>query len=96
MADPYAVLGVPLDVDDAVLRKRYLELVRLHPPERSPEQFAAIREAYDRVRDPIKRVKRRVFAVCEPDTLDDVCAVLRERVRGQRIPTNKLLTLAEE
>lgn len=49
--NPFETLGVrPEDTDD-VIRRRYLELVRLHPPERDPEKFKAIRAAYDAVKD---------------------------------------------
>src|SRR6266478_5994622 len=43
MTDPFLVLELPPDADDAAIRARYLELVRRRPPEQAPERFAAVR-----------------------------------------------------
>ena len=95
MADPYSVLGVSLDADEAILRRRYLELVRLNPPEKCPREFAEIRQAYEELRDPAKRLERQLFRVRESESVDDVIADLRLRVQATRIPTEALLSLAE-
>jgi tetratricopeptide (TPR) repeat protein len=58
MADrrsPFEVLGVGPDVDDAGLKRAYFAKVREHPPERDPEGFQAIREAFEALRDPHQR-----------------------------------------
>src|SRR5947208_3325862 len=49
MTDPYQVLGIPPDADDAAVRARYLELVRRWPPEQAPEQLA---QALDALKQP--------------------------------------------
>ena len=61
-ADPYTVLGVPHDISDEELKKRYRALIREHHPDRliaegMPQEFvdvandklATINDAYDRV-----------------------------------------------
>jgi len=95
MADPHSILGVSPDVDEATLRRRYLELVRQNPPEKCPRQFAEIREAYEDLRDPVKRLERQVFRIRGSESLDDVIADLRLRVQAARIPTETLLSVAE-
>jgi len=95
MADPYSVLGVSPDADEATLRRRYLELVRLNPPEKCPREFAEIRQAYEDLRDPAKRLQRQLFRARGSESLDDVIADLRSRVQAARIPTEALLSLAE-
>jgi curved DNA-binding protein CbpA len=95
MADPHLILDVSPDVDEAVLRRRYLELVRQNPPEQSPRRFAEIREAYEQLRDPAKRLQRQLFQVDGSESLDDVVSDLRSRVQAARIPTELLLSLAE-
>jgi curved DNA-binding protein CbpA len=95
MADPYETLGISPDADEVALRKRYLELVRQYSPEKSPERFAQIREAYEQLRDPLERLARQVFQVHSGETLDDVIADLRAREQAARIPTETLLSLAE-
>jgi DnaJ-class molecular chaperone len=96
MADAYEILGVTRDASDADLRRRYLELVRQYPPDRAPEQFAAIREAYDRVRDPEVRLSAMLFSVASEDSMPAILAESRRRLRSMRIPTKILLSLAEQ
>ena len=48
--NPFLVLDVPLDVSDDGVRAAYQTLLRRHPPERSPERFQQIQEAYQKLR----------------------------------------------
>ena len=96
MADPYEVLELPRDCGDTEIRRRYLDLVRRHPPDREPERFAAIRKAYDQLRDPVVRMESRLFDLEPDETLDAIIAEVRRRVRAARIPTETLLSLAEQ
>ncbi len=95
MNDPYATLGLPRQAGEAEIRKRYLELVREFSPERAPERFAAIRAAYDAVRDPVQRLETLLFAIDESDSFGALAADLRARLRTSRIPTDLLLELGE-
>lgn len=95
MADPNQILGLPPDADAATIRRRYLELIKQHSPEKSPQKFAEIRAAYDELRDPVRRVESLVFSIRPQESIDDVMADVRCRVRTARIPTDILLSLAE-
>jgi len=95
MSDPYEVLGIDPRSDDAEIRRRYLELVRRHPPDREPERFAAVREAYDQLRDPVARLKSKLFPLETSDTMDAILAEMERRLRTARIPMKTLLSLAE-
>jgi curved DNA-binding protein CbpA len=72
MSDPYAVLGLPADCDDETIRRRYLELVKQYPPEQHPERFAAIRSAYERLRDLDTRLRHRLFEAGKQESLDSI------------------------
>ncbi|HUT11984.1 MAG TPA: DnaJ domain-containing protein [Thermoguttaceae bacterium] len=96
MPDPYEVLDLPPESGDAEIRRRYLELVRRHPPDRDPERFAAIRRAYDELRDPQKRMESRLFRMETDDSLDAIVADVKRRFRAARIPTETLLHLVEK
>lgn len=96
MSDPYEILGVSAEVDEGFLRRRYLELVRQYPPEKYPEQFAEIREAYERVRDPVRRLQRQLFETGCEETLDDVISDVRTRLQSARISTKTLLSLGDK
>lgn len=72
MNDPYAVLGVPPDADDQLIRQRYLELVREFPPDHHPEKFAAVRAAYETLKDIDARVRLRLFNTGRRQGLDEL------------------------
>jgi curved DNA-binding protein CbpA len=61
MRDPFTVLGVADDADDAEIRQRYLALVRKFPPDRAPERFQELRAAYDALSDERKRLETKLL-----------------------------------
>ena len=95
MSDPYEVLGLANDADEAEIRRRYLELVRQSPPDREPARFAAVRAAYDEVRDPARRLEAQLFRASTSDSLDALAADLRARLAAARLSLDALLSLAD-
>ena len=63
--DPFSVLGVAEDTDDSEIRRRYLALVRDHPPDRAPEQFQEYRAAYEALGDARKRLEATLLRTNE-------------------------------
>jgi DnaJ-class molecular chaperone len=61
MPDPFTVLGVAEDADDAEIRRRYLALVRAFPPDRAPDRFREYRAAYDALIDERKRLETKLL-----------------------------------
>lgn len=61
MKDARAILGVGAEAGDEEIRAAYLRLVKQHPPETSPEQFERIRDAYETLRDPRRRMHNFLF-----------------------------------
>jgi curved DNA-binding protein CbpA len=61
--DPGEVLGVNPDAGEEEIRGAYLRKVKEHPPDRSPEEFELIRDAYDSLRDPRRRMRDRLLSV---------------------------------
>ena len=53
--DFYVVLGVSQTASPDEIKRAYLALVREHTPERSPEAFKRIRQAYETLSDPTAR-----------------------------------------
>jgi hypothetical protein len=93
--DPYEILGVPPAADEGEIRGRYLDLVRQFPPDRAPERFTQVREAYEALRDPVTRLKRQLFDTRNTDTVDALRIEVIRQLRAARLPTKKLLALAE-
>jgi curved DNA-binding protein CbpA len=61
MNNPYLVLRVTPDSTDAEIRRAYLDGVREFPPERDPERFQAIAQAYELIRDEPARLRYYLF-----------------------------------
>ncbi len=51
------ILGVPANASLDDIRAAYLNKVKEFPPDRSPEEFEKIRDAYDSLRDPRQHAK---------------------------------------
>jgi hypothetical protein len=97
-ASPFEVLGVPEDAGEEEIRRAYLVKVKEFPPDRSPEAFERIRDAYEAAREPRMRAERLLKAVDPLAPLVELAAdeeqprhfvgvgpwmaVLKERKRG--------------
>jgi curved DNA-binding protein CbpA len=76
-----SVLGVSADATLEQVRAAYLEKVRQHPPDRDPDQFEKIRDAYDLLRDP----RSRVLQVFEgPNPMDPLTSLLGDKPAARR------------
>ena len=93
MADPYAMLGLPSDCDDEAIRRRYLELVRQFSPERHPEKFAAVRRAYESLRDLNTRLRYRLFEAGKHESVDAIIEEITCRNSRRRLALPALLAL---
>jgi curved DNA-binding protein CbpA len=93
MADPYEVLGIPPDSDDETIRRRYLQLVREFSPERHPERFAAVRHAYDSLRDLDTRLRHRLFEWGKHESIDALIQEIACRNSRRRVSLKTQLSL---
>jgi curved DNA-binding protein CbpA len=95
MTDPYEVLNLSPDSDDDTIRRRYLELVRQFPPERNPEQFAAIRQAYESLRDLTARLRYRLFEAGKKESVESLIQELECRSQRRRLSLQTLLKVLD-
>jgi curved DNA-binding protein CbpA len=79
--DPEAVLGVGRNAGDEEIRAAYVRKVKEHPPDRSPEEFERIRDAYDSLRDPRRRMRDRLLSA---DPLAPFVSVIEIKARQRR------------
>jgi len=63
--DPYRVLGVDRRATAEDIREAYLRLVRRYTPEAHPEEFKAVRAAYETLRSPVRRAQLSLLAFDE-------------------------------
>jgi curved DNA-binding protein CbpA len=94
MTDPYQVLGLPADSDDEAIRRRYLELVRQFSPEHHPQQFAAVRAAYEQLRDLNTRLRYRLFEAGRRESIDAIIEEISCRKARPRVSLRALLATA--
>ena len=64
--NPYLVLGLPANAEDASIRRAYLEAVKLAPPEHEPKRFQAVSAAYDQIKDEASRHRYVLFNQTPP------------------------------
>ncbi len=91
MTDPYQVMGLAADCDDETIRRRYLELVKQFSPEQHPEKFAAIRAAYESLRDLDTRLRYRLFEAGKRESVEAIIEELTCRSTRRRVSLKTLL-----
>lgn len=96
MIDPFAVLGLAADSDDETIRRRYLELVRQFPPEKTPEKFAAVRKAYENARDLDTRLHYRLFEAGKNESVAVMIEELTCQKSRPRLSLEKLLSVVKK
>lgn len=92
MSNPYQILGLPPEADDDQIRRRYLELVRQYSPEQQPEKFAAIRAAYESLRDLDTRLRHRLFEAGRQESVEALIEEIACRSRRRRWSLETMLT----
>ncbi len=80
MKTPYEILEVEEGADDAQIKKAYLAMVRRFPPERSPDDFRRIHQAFALIKTEEDRLNHRLFH-CRLPTPVEIAAVV--------LPTNE-------
>ncbi len=91
MSDPYDILGLTADSTDEAIRLRYLELVRQFPPDLHPEKFAAVRQAFESLRDLDTRLRLRLFEKGKKESLDAILEELACRTPRRRLSLRQLI-----
>ncbi|WP_462320226.1 DnaJ domain-containing protein [Halochromatium sp.] len=70
MPDPFLILGIEPDADDAAVEAAYRNAIKRNPPDRAPAVFQAVREAYERLRTQRDRIAYRLFETEPPQPVD--------------------------
>jgi DnaJ-class molecular chaperone len=61
----FLTLNLPLAASDEEIRKRYLELIKIHSPEKDPTAFQNITIAYEKIKTVHTRIQTRLFGVLD-------------------------------
>ena len=79
--DPRQVLGISAEAGDEEIRAAYLRKVKEYPPDRAPQQFERVRDAYETLRDPRRRTRQLLLSV---DPRQALVSLLEGRVAERR------------
>ena len=97
MLTPYLVLGLAPSATAEEIRRRYLELVRAHPPGRHPDRLQRITAAYEALKDDRARVRTALFgAAAYADFELALDALVEARPERRRAPGLQVLLAAED
>ena len=92
----YLTLGLSPDVPHDAIRRRYLELIRAHPPSRDPERFQRIAVAYEALQDQRSRVRTAIFGVAAYGDWElALDALVQARLTNRHTPGLRTLLAAE-
>ncbi|HWY88439.1 MAG TPA: J domain-containing protein [Gemmataceae bacterium] len=93
MSDPYQVLNLSPAADDDAIRRRYLELTRQYSPEHFPEKFAAIRAAYESLRDLDTRLRKQLLKAEPGESLENLIEEVACRSSRRRLSLDALRSI---
>lgn len=93
MTDAYEILGLPSNSDDEAIRRQYLKLVREFSPERHPEKFSQIRQAYEQLKDLDTRLRHRLFEAGRGDSVEAIVEELACQSSRRRMSLEKLFQM---
>ena len=81
MNDARKILGVALNASDEEIRSAYLRKVKEHPPEQSPELFEQVRDAYETLKDPRKRMRDMLLTA---DPKEPLASLIKDELPKRR------------
>ena len=81
----YLTLDVTLEANDQEIRKKYLELIKQHTPEKSPDRFQQVTTAYEKIKSSRARIRTALFEIIENSDTESALQALGEAARPQRV-----------
>mgnify|MGYP006116512805 CR=1 FL=1 len=88
--NPYLVLNVPENSHDENIRLAYQKKVKEFPPEKNAQEFQRITEAYELIRDEVKRARLRLF-FRDIDSSEPFIALIPQSSQRRRLPFSNWL-----
>ncbi len=70
--EPHRILDVPDDAGEEEIRLAYLKKIKEYPPDRAPEEFERIRDAYEMLNDPRRLARAQLFSLDPEMPLTDL------------------------
>lgn len=95
MKTPYEILGISKDCNDETVKQGYLLMVKKFSPERFPEDFQRIRNAYEKIKTKKDRAALELFdkTLPEPEELIQELSKVSTKNRPDEQTLQELLAL---
>jgi len=87
MLNAFITLDLPLDASDQKIRDRYLALIKQFPPEKAPDRFHIINNAYESIKDKRTRVNTHLFSALISHNYEDVLRNMADEVKVKKKKT---------
>jgi len=71
MLSSYFILGLDVNATGEEIRRRYLELIKRHTPEKDPDRFQEITSAYEQIKTPRARIRGKLFGTLSVSDAED-------------------------
>lgn len=84
MLAEHLMLGLEIGATDDQIRKRYLELIKKHPPEHDPLRFQDISTAYERIKTQRARIQHKIFGSLELRDMESELTYLANAAKPKR------------
>lgn len=81
---PYLVLDVPETATDDDVRRAYLLKLRDFPPERAPEEFQRVCDAYALIKTELDRARLRLFGMPRPVSGTQLAELVPKAEKGDK------------
>ncbi len=81
--NPFVVLDIDNDADDDTIKQAYLSKVRESPPDRDPQKFQVIHQAYLAIKDKHSRLAHALFHIPSIDA-DSIGQALQTEIKPGR------------
>jgi curved DNA-binding protein CbpA len=94
----YLSLDLLLDASNEEIRNKYIELVKKYTPEKNPERFQKITEAYEAIKDERSRIRSKIFIALDAKNYEDALfALARAKVlKRRRVGLQELIQETKE
>ena len=89
MNNPWIILNITQNADDEAVKAAWLKSIKRYPPDRDPERFQQIQQAYEQLKTERLRTSYRLFNPQQPTRDELLLALLQEEEQPQR-PTLSL------
>ena len=81
--NPFVILGITADADDDAINQAYLSKVRESPPDRDPQKFQSIHQAYQAIKDKRARLTHALFHIPDIDS-NSIAQALQTEIQPGR------------